>query len=101
MMIAVVQRRREIGIVRSIGMRRRELLRLVLVETVFLAALGCVLAVPLGFALARALAGQYFASISQRFLPVESLGVSLRPAPLLWGVLLGGGTTTHVSCSRA
>src|SRR5205823_5241492 len=52
MMIAVAQRRREIAILRSVGMSRGEVVRLVFAESVALGILGCLVGVPLGLGLA-------------------------------------------------
>ncbi|MEY2471608.1 MAG: putative transport system permease protein [Actinomycetota bacterium] len=48
MLISVVERRREIGIVRAVGMSRRQLRRMVLVESLAITAVGCVIGVLLG-----------------------------------------------------
>lgn len=89
MMIAVAERRREIGILRSIGMRRSDVLRLVLLEALALGALGCLFGVPLGIALARAAAASFSANLSDRFIPVEATALALRPAPIVAGAALG------------
>jgi putative ABC transport system permease protein len=47
----VLERRREIGVMRAVGVRRRALRRIVLTEAVVLGVLGMVLAVALGLAL--------------------------------------------------
>jgi len=52
--VSVVQRKREIGTLRCLGMRRGELLRLVLSEAVILALVGAVAGCFLGWALAQA-----------------------------------------------
>ncbi|MGH7818562.1 MAG: ABC transporter permease, partial [Candidatus Binatia bacterium] len=67
MTIAVAQRRREIGILRATGMRRAEVLRLIVAESLVLGLAGCAAGVPLGLWLARALAGTYTASVTTRF----------------------------------
>lgn len=89
MVIAVAERRREIGILRSTGMRRREVLSWIVVEALVLGSLGSLAGVPLGYVLARGMAGSYTASISSRFLPVPPGQVTLDAEALLWGVGLG------------
>ena len=52
--VSVVQRKREIGTLRCLGMRRAELLRLIIVEALTLALLGSGVGTLLGWLLARA-----------------------------------------------
>ncbi|MGH7818564.1 MAG: FtsX-like permease family protein, partial [Candidatus Binatia bacterium] len=89
MMIAVAERRRELGILRSAGMRRGEVLRLVLLESVLLGAVGSIAGIPLGIAFANALSAPFSAEVTRRFLPVEAPAVVLRPMPVVLGVALG------------
>lgn len=60
--LAVIERTREIGLLRAVGMSRRELRRMIRLESVAIslygATLGLVLGVVLGVALTRSLAGQ-------------------------------------------
>ena len=53
--INVIERSREIGVMRAIGARDRDVTRLVLVEGLLVAAIGSVLAAPLGLVVGRAL----------------------------------------------
>ena len=53
--INVIERSREIGVMRAIGARDRDVTRLVLVEGMLVAAIGSVLAAPLGLLVGRAL----------------------------------------------
>ncbi len=89
MMIAVAERRREIGILRSLGMRRAEVLRLVAAESLALGALGCAAGVVLGLWLAQAMAASFATSVSVLYMPVETPLVRLHLEPVLWGVALG------------
>ena len=89
MVIAVAQRRREIGILRAIGMRRGEVLGMILFEALTLGGLGCLAGVPLGYGLAQGLAGSYTAAISARFFPVVGAEIRLEPRSVAWSVGLG------------
>ncbi len=51
--VSVVQRKREIGTLRCLGMRRGELLRLILAESLILAVIGAVMGSALGWLLAK------------------------------------------------
>jgi putative ABC transport system permease protein len=53
--INVIERSREIGVVRAIGARDRDVTRLVLVEGLVVATVGCAVAAPLGLLVGRAL----------------------------------------------
>jgi putative ABC transport system permease protein len=86
MMIAVAQRRREIAILRSVGMSRGEVVRLVFAESVALGILGCLVGVPLGLGLAIGLApvmAQLFLRLY--YLTFDWPAVRLETAPILWG----------------
>lgn len=52
--VSVIQRRREIGVLRCLGMRRGELLRLIFLEALLLALGGALVGCALGWALAQA-----------------------------------------------
>jgi putative ABC transport system permease protein len=52
--VSIVQRKREIGTLRCLGMRRSELLRLIVAEALILAIVGAIIGCLLGWALAQA-----------------------------------------------
>ena len=86
LMTAVAQRQREFGVLRCLGMRRRQVFVMVVLESLVLGLLACVLGVPLGLAFARIIWSGYAASVSSRFLPVEELPLRLQGMPVLWAV---------------
>ncbi|MGH7859560.1 MAG: FtsX-like permease family protein, partial [Candidatus Binatia bacterium] len=89
MMIAVAQRRREIGILRSVGMSRRGVIRLIFAEALLLGIVGSLVGVPLGLLLAHGLAPALTTSTLQSyFLSFDVPDVSLRLGPVAWGVAL-------------
>ena len=88
MMIAVAQRRLQIGVLRCVGMRRSEVFRLVAIEALTLGAAGSGVGAVLGFGLAKALLVAATVSVNP-YLPVESAGVSFLIGPVLRGLLLG------------
>ncbi len=89
MMISVVQRRKEIGILRSAGMCRGEVLRWIVSEALVLGAVGSALGVPLGLGMARGMSAVFTTNVSTMYLPVEMPEIPLRLMPVVWGVSLG------------
>lgn len=85
--LSVVERTREIGLLRAVGMSRRQLRRMVRLESVvislFGAVLGLTIGVGFGIALQRALADD---GITELAVPVASLAVFLAVAAVI-GVL--------------
>src|SRR5438105_105025 len=79
MLMAVAERTREIGIRKSLGARRRDILRQFLVEATTLATAGATGGVVLGIGLAGAVAA------------LTPLPAAVAPWPILVGVALGGG----------
>jgi putative ABC transport system permease protein len=57
--LSVVERTRELGLLRAIGMRRGQLAQMVTAESVIIAVIGAVLGTVLGLALGAALAGTF------------------------------------------
>ncbi|MGH7898396.1 MAG: ABC transporter permease, partial [Candidatus Binatia bacterium] len=88
-MVSVAQRGREIGTLRALGMRRRQVLAFILLESIALGAAGCLAGVPLGYALARGMAGAFAVNISTMYMPVEAPDIRLDVASVSWGVVLG------------
>ena len=79
MLMAVAERTREIGIRKSLGARRRDILRQLLVEAATLATVGAAGGVALGIGLAGAVAA------------VTPLPAAVAPWSIVAGVVLGGG----------
>lgn len=90
MMISVTQRRREMGILRSLGMRRGELLALIALESLLLGGLGSLAGIVLGVGFARVVS-----PAANRLLTQSSggtYGTLMRPEVVLWGFALGIGS---------
>src|SRR5260370_20350920 len=79
MLMAVAERPREIGIRRSLGARRRDILRQFLVEATTLATVGAAGGVAVGIGLAGGVAS------------VTPLPAAVAPPSILVGVVLGAG----------
>jgi putative ABC transport system permease protein len=89
--MSVIKRRREIGILRSIGVSRGEVLRLFVLEALFFGAAGTVLGVGVGILLARVALGAVSQTISQLYVLVEARTLRLSPAVLAQGAGIGFG----------
>jgi putative ABC transport system permease protein len=88
--INVIERSREIGVVRAIGARDRDVARLVLVEGLVVALVACALAAPLGWLVGRALSD----AVGNLF-----LGAPLAYAYSWTGLLLWLGLTLVLACA--
>jgi putative ABC transport system permease protein len=82
MLVAVAERTREIGIRKSLGARRRDILRQFLVEAATLSTLGALIGIGLGVAIAKGLSWKF------SFLPAAVAPWSLVAATLL-GLVVG------------
>ncbi|MEP6618650.1 MAG: ABC transporter permease [bacterium] len=79
MLVAVAERTREIGIRKSLGARRRDILSQFLVESAALSCVGAILGIGLGIAL------------SQLIATVSPLPAAVAPWSIVAGVLIGAG----------
>ena len=82
MLVAVAERTREIGIRKSLGARRRDILRQFLVEAATLSTLGALIGIALGIAIAKGIAWKF------PFLPAAVAPWSLFAATML-GLVVG------------
>ena len=84
LMLSVFERTREIGLLRAVGMKRRQVRAMILSESVILAVFGAVVGIVVGTALGVALAWSLKAEgITQIVVPVSSLTAFLVLAALL------------------
>ena len=79
MLMSVAERTREIGIRKSLGARRRDILRQFLVESAMLATLGAMIGIAVGLGLAKIVEA------------ASPLPASIAPWSIVVGVLLGAG----------
>ncbi len=93
MTFSVVQRRALLGRLRALGVRRDELLRMVLREAVWIGVAGAVIGVALGTALGRGLVRLVTRTINDLYFSVSVEGVGVDPLVLGKGFLLGLGAT--------
>jgi putative ABC transport system permease protein len=97
MTFSVVQRRELIGLLRAIGVTRREVLGLFLGEAFLMGLLATVLGLLLGSALGSALVRLVVRTINDLYFAVSVTGITLAPQSLLKGVALGLGATVLAS----
>jgi putative ABC transport system permease protein len=103
----VVERRREIGVLRALGVRRREILGLYLGEAVSAGGLGALLGCALGIGLSHVLVGTLTSQAANTFgLPLPAVGVGVAPLPLVVAIVAGvmaaalAGIVPAVTASR-
>ena len=89
MSFSVVQRRSLIGIMRAMGVTRREVFRLVLTEAVCVGAFGTVLGIAGGIAIGSYLVALVTRTINDLYFVVAVRELALTPLSLLKGALLG------------
>jgi putative ABC transport system permease protein len=90
--LSVVRRRREIGILRALGVTRGGILRLFLAEGLVLGALGGAAGVVLGALFARGTLGTVSRTLTDLYLVAHAERLVIDPATVLWGLLLGVGS---------
>ncbi|MFJ8790007.1 ABC transporter permease [Streptomyces sp. NPDC102462] len=78
--LSVVERTREIGLMRAIGLSRRQLRRMIRMESVVIALFGALLGLGLGMG---------WGTTAQKLLALEGLGVLDIPWPTIIGVFVG------------
>ncbi len=92
MSVTVVRRRREWGVLRSLGVDRRGIFGFVLLEAAVQGAAGAGLGILLGTFLGRAALGAVSRTVGNLYVPVGAAQVSLAPSEAL--LALGAGTAS-------
>jgi putative ABC transport system permease protein len=95
--VSIAQRKREIGILRSVGVTRRRVAGVFLAEALLLGLVGGALGVPLGGVIARAVVGQFAPAVSQFYENISAPAPRITPSLALAGGLLGLGATLVAS----
>lgn len=90
---SVVQRRSILGRLRALGVTRSEVMRMILVEAVWIGVAGAVLGIGLGWVLAQGLVGMVAATINDLYFSVAVERVAVEPLLLVKAVGLGLGST--------
>jgi putative ABC transport system permease protein len=91
--VSIAQRKREIGILRSVGVTRRRVAGVFLAEALLIGLVGGALGVPLGGVIARAVVGQFAPSVSQFYENISAPAPRITTALAMTGALIGLGAT--------
>jgi putative ABC transport system permease protein len=101
MAISVVQRKREIGILRALGTRRREIVALVTLEGALLGAVSSVVGIALGMLLSKLLLVATTEALNRTYVEVGAAQVTLTWPVFGIGFVLGTGAATIASAIPA
>ncbi|HEY3414640.1 MAG TPA: FtsX-like permease family protein [Armatimonadota bacterium] len=101
MSIAVVRRRREIGILRELGVTRRQIAGMFLVEGAAYGVAGSAVGVALGIALAKAALGTVSATVTALYIRVEAEHLAISAAIVAQAVAVGLVTAVIASVAPA
>ncbi|CAA9889410.1 putative ABC transport system permease protein [Candidatus Methylobacter favarea] len=93
MTFLVMQRRRLIGCLRSIGITRRQIFKLIIGEAFLLAIIGTLIGIALGIALGQSLLYMVSETINAIYFRVDATSLIIRPAQIGKGVFLGIAAT--------
>jgi len=89
MTFLVMQRRRLIGSLRSIGVTRRQIFKLIIGEALLLAAIGTLIGIVLGIALGQGLLYLISGTINAIYFRIDAASLTITPLQLGKGALLG------------
>jgi len=98
---SVVQRRPMIGTLRCLGVTRREVFRMVLVETAMLGVVGGSIGMLLGVVLGRGAVGLVTQTINDLYYVVNVRDVTVAPLVLVKGFMLGVGASLLAALAPA
>jgi putative ABC transport system permease protein len=101
MAISVVQRKREIGILRALGSRRGEIVALLTLEGALLGAVGSLLGIALGIALSRTLLTATSSALNETYMQLAVTQVRIDPSVIAGGLALGVLSATLASALPA
>jgi putative ABC transport system permease protein len=101
MTFSVVQRRGLLGRLRALGVRRGEIVSMILREALWIGVVGALLGLGIGALLGRGLVRLVTRTINDLYFTVSVEGLTLDPMVLLKGALLGVGATVLASLPPA
>ncbi len=93
MTFLVMQRRHLIGILRSIGVTRRQIFQLIVSEALVLAAIGTVIGIGLGILLGKGVLYLISGTINAIYFRIDTVALMISPWQIAKGAILGIGAT--------
>lgn len=93
MTFLVIQRRRLIGSLRSLGVTQQQIFRLIIGEALLLAVVGTILGIVSGIILGQSLLHLISGTINAIYFPVDHNSLMVSPLQIAKGILLGIGAT--------
>jgi putative ABC transport system permease protein len=93
MSISVIRRRREVGILRSLGVSERQVLALFLIEGAILGALGAILGIGIGLVMAKFTLASVSRTVTALYILVKAERLTVSPAILILGALISIGVS--------
>jgi len=88
MSISVIRRRREIGILRSLGVSERQILALFLTEGAILGLLGAIVGIGIGLVMAKFTLASVSRTVTALYILVKAERLTISPLTLVLGVLI-------------
>jgi putative ABC transport system permease protein len=101
MTFSVVQRRQFLGMMRVIGVTRKEVFLLIMAESLLIGIVGTLFGLALGIVLGRGLVTLVSQTINDLYFTVSVNGLEIAPMSLLKGALLGVGGVVLASLAPA
>jgi putative ABC transport system permease protein len=95
--VSVAQRRREVGILRALGVTRGAAVRMFCLEGLVMALLGIALGLPLAQYLAQFAMTSVTQTVARMIVPIQAAPPHVTPTIALWGALAGVGATLFAS----
>ncbi|MFT3927087.1 MAG: ABC transporter permease [Myxococcales bacterium] len=99
--VSVAQRRREVGILRALGVEKGRMVRLFCLEALVMAAIGTGFGLLLAQQLAHYALGSVQSTVNRMYLPSELPSASLSRDIIVGGIIAGFGTTLFASYGPA
>jgi putative ABC transport system permease protein len=93
MSISVIRRRREIGILRSLGVSERQVLTLFLAEGAILGVLGAILGIGIGLVMAKFTLASVSKTVTALYILVKAERLTISPITLLLGAVISVGVS--------
>ena len=101
MSISVIRRRREIGILRSLGVSERQILILFLTEGAILGLLGAIVGIGVGLVMAKFTLASVSRTVTALYILVKAEHLTVSPLTLVFGVVISVGVSVASAAGPA